>query len=60
MTNAELRQKIKAEGFYLWQVAEAIGISDVTLRKWMRSENDTSHQNAIQSALYSLKAVSQR
>ena len=56
MKNAELREKIKAEGLFFWQIAEALGVSDVTLRKWLRSEYDTSHQAAIQSALYKLKA----
>lgn len=54
MTNAELKAKIKAAGFSLWQIAEQVGICDITLTRWLRSERDTSHQTQIIKALNEL------
>ncbi len=31
-----IKQKIRAAGIYQWEVAEAAGISEVTLVKWLR------------------------
>lgn len=51
MTNAELKSKIQESGFALWQVAEEIGVCDLTLQRWLRSERNTSNQPKIMSAL---------
>lgn len=56
MTNCELKQKIKQNGFALWQVAEQIGVCDLTLSRWLRSERDTRNQPKIIKALEELKA----
>lgn len=56
MTNADIVNLIKSSGFYLWQVAEKIGVSDVTFRRWLRSEHDTSRQVRILKAIEELKA----
>ena len=55
MKNSEITEKIKGSGFYLYQVADEIGVSDVTLRKWLRSERDTSRQPVIMAAVERLK-----
>lgn len=51
MTNFELKQKIKKSGFTLWQVAEQIGISEMSLIRWLRSERDTRNQDKVIKAL---------
>ncbi len=51
MTNSELKQKIKKSGFTLWQVAEQIGISEMSLIRWLRSERDTRNQDKVIKAL---------
>ena len=38
MTNAELKQKIKESRIKMWEVAERVGVSDITLARWLRSE----------------------
>lgn len=56
MTNAELKAEIKANGFPLWRIAEQIGVCDLTIARWLRSERDTTHQPQILKALDELKA----
>lgn len=36
MSNSELKEKIKDAGLFQWQVADAMGVSDVTFCKWLR------------------------
>lgn len=56
MTNAELKQEIRDNGFTLWQVAEQIGICEMSLVRWLRSERDTRNQPKIIKAFEELKA----
>ena len=56
MTNADIVKLIKNEGFYLYQVAEKVGVSDVTFRRWLRSEHNTGNQVRILKAIEELKA----
>lgn len=56
MKNLELKKLIKENGFFFWQVAEEIGVCEMTLQRWLRSERDTSHQPIIIEALDRLKA----
>lgn len=56
MKNCELKKLIKENGFFFWQVAEEIGVCEMTLQRWLRSERDTSHQTIIIEALDRLKA----
>ena len=37
-TNAEIRNKIKAEGLFLWQVADTMGIQDSNFSRMLRKE----------------------
>lgn len=56
MTNSELKQEIKKSGFTLWQVAEQIGICEMSLIRWLRSERDTRNQSKVIKAFEELKA----
>lgn len=38
MNNKELKQIITTNGLYLWQVAEALGITDSTFSRKLRKE----------------------
>lgn len=55
MTNKELKQQIKNDGFSIWQVAEEIGVCEMTLLRWLRSERNTQNQPKIIKALEALK-----
>lgn len=56
MKNSELKQELKKNGVAYWQIAEVIGVSDMTIQRWLRSERDTTHQPQIIKALEELKA----
>jgi len=56
MTNAELKRELKRNEIAYWQVAEIIGVSDMTIQRWLRSERDTRNQHKIIAALEELKA----
>jgi DNA-binding XRE family transcriptional regulator len=43
MTNEELKQKIKESNLYQWQVANAVGVSEMTLIRWFRSPITKEH-----------------
>lgn len=51
MTNKRLKEIIKMNGFTQWQIAECIGVTEMTLYRWLRSEKDTSHQGIILNAV---------
>ena len=56
MTNAEVKRELKRNEIAYWQVAEIIGVSDMTIQRWLRSERDTRNQHKIIAALEELKA----
>ena len=56
MSNTELKQKIKDSGLYQWQVAAAIGITEMTLIRWLRLPLSNEHYNKIVQAIETLKA----
>ncbi len=51
MKNNDVRKEIKAAGFYIWEVAEAIGISDVTMSKRLRKELSSLQKQEIRNAI---------
>lgn len=55
MTNEELKQKIKNNGFYQWQVALEAGITEATLIRWLREPERTERIEQINSAIDRLK-----
>ena len=56
MTNEELKQKIKESNLYQWQVANAVGVSEMTLIRWLRSPITTEHAERVNVAIETLKA----
>lgn len=56
MLNSELKKELKKYGVPYWRIAEKIGVSDMTIQRWLRSDNDIRHQSVIISAFEELKA----
>lgn len=57
MKNYELKQQLKQAGIAYWQIAEVIGVSDMTIQRWLRSESDTRNQPKIIAAFERLKGA---
>lgn len=38
MTSRELKQMFKDEGIFMWEIAKALGIHEVTFGKWFRED----------------------
>lgn len=51
MANEAIREKVKATGVRYWEVAERIGVSDVTLCRQMRRELPEARQQLILQAI---------
>jgi len=51
MANEAIREKVKATGVRYWEVAERIGVSDVTLCRQMRRELPEARQQLILRAI---------
>lgn len=52
--NQEIKRKIRMAGIYQWQVAKALGVSEITLVRWLRDELSDQRRNAILEAIESL------
>jgi ribosomal protein L20 len=46
--NTAIRERVRSEGIYLWQVAEALGIADSSLSRKLRRELPVADQEKIQ------------
>ena len=55
MSNKELKKRIKEAGFYQWQVADEMGISQYTLCIWFRKPLPPEKEQAVLDALQRLK-----
>jgi len=51
MANEAIREKVKATGVRYWEVAEQIGVSDVTLCRQLRRELPEARQQLILHAI---------
>lgn len=56
MANIELRQEMKANFIPQWKVAEVLGVSEMTLIRWLRKELTEDKRIKVQQAIESLKA----
>ena len=45
MANLKLRRAAAGAGVKLWQVAEALGVADATLSRWLRRELSVGENN---------------
>ena len=55
MTNREIRELMKKEKIYLWQVAEVLVIHETTLIKRFRTEMSDDHKNQVLTAIQVIK-----
>lgn len=51
MCNKDLRDEMRIADVRQWEVAEAIGISEMTMVKWLRSELDDSKKALIREGI---------
>lgn len=56
MANAELKQKIKDSGLFQWQVAAALGVTEMTLIRWFRTPMTEEKLERVNAAIEQLKA----
>ena len=57
MCNQDLRDEMRIANVRQWEVAEAIGISEMTMVKWLRRELDDSKKALVREGIS--KAVQQ-
>ena len=55
MKNKDLKDAFRVAGIRQWEVAEAMGVSEMTLVKWMRVELTEYKRQRILAALEQLK-----
>ena len=51
MCNKDLRDEMRIANVRQWEVAEAIGISEMTMVKWLRRELDDSKKTLIREGI---------
>ena len=52
MCNKDLRDEMRSANVRQWEVAESIGISEMTMVKWLRRELDDSKKALIREGIY--------
>ena len=55
MANKEIREEIKNSGFFKWQIADKIGICEMSLIRWLRTELTEERKERIRAAISLLK-----
>ncbi len=55
LMNQRIRMAIKDAGLRHWEVAERCGVSEYTFVRWLRHELPTDREQAILTAIESLK-----
>ena len=55
--NKDIRDRISDLGYFNWQIADMVGVSDITFTKWMRKEMPKTDERRIkiESVLYQLE-----
>lgn len=56
MYNQEIRRKAKEKGVYLWQIAEKLGVCDMTLTRKLRHELPENEKTEILDIIDSISA----
>lgn len=54
MENIDIRRRIEESGFYMYEVAHEVGITDSTLSKWLRTPLTNKQKERINEALLTL------
>lgn len=53
--NKELRDTFKAAGLFHWQIADVIGVNEITLGRWLRKPLPADKEQQILQAIEILK-----
>lgn len=56
MKNIDLRTECKQANVFLWQIAEAMGICDMTLSRKLRKELPQDQKDKIKTLIAEIKA----
>lgn len=56
MPNVEIKKQIKSAGVFQYQIAELLGVSEMTFIRWLRKELTAEKREAILHAIKELKA----
>lgn len=56
MANMDLRQKMKSEGVTLWQLADVLGVCEMTVSRHFRKELSEKEKNKIRGIIDRLAA----
>ena len=51
MCNEDLRKEFKIANVRQWEVADAIGISEITMVKWLRKELDAEKKALVREGI---------
>ena len=51
MCNKDLRDEMRIANVRQWEVAEAIGVSEMTMVKWLRKELDDSKKALVREGI---------
>lgn len=60
MKNERIRAEIKKSRFFLWEVAQQMGICEMTLLRWLRFDLPPEKEEKILNAIAALKAAEER
>lgn len=52
--NHKLRAELSRNGLYIWQLAEAVGVHETTMTKWLRTPLNDEQQARVDGALNQL------
>lgn len=55
--NRDVREYLKAKRVFMWEVAERIGVHEVTLIRWMRTELPEDKKQKIMEAAAAVAAA---
>lgn len=53
--NEEIKNKLRNHGIRMWELSDAIGVSESTIYRWMRHELSKEQRGVIDSAIRTLK-----
>ena len=56
MCNKDLRDEMRIANVRQWEVAEAIGISEMTMVKWLRRELDDNKKSLVREGIAKAEA----
>ena len=56
LANQDIKNEIRGAGFYLWQIAEKLGINDCNFSRKLRRELSPEDKNRIRDIIAELKA----